>query len=57
MPTRLNLGCGLDYRPGWVNIDARNDAGTRKNERTAAKREGHPPVPNRQIMIKLIKKG
>lgn len=20
-PRRLNLGCGLDYRPGWINVD------------------------------------
>jgi len=40
MPTRLNLGCGLDYRPGWVNIDARNDVGADIVADIA-----HPPLP------------
>ena len=22
---RLNLGCGPDYRKGWVNVDIRKD--------------------------------
>lgn len=25
---RLNLGCGNDYREGWINIDARQDVKT-----------------------------
>lgn len=23
--TKLNYGCGLDYRPGWVNVDVNRD--------------------------------